>query len=258
MKPDYRIQTTEPLYPNMIWSRPENKQGAGKLLIIGGQAQEFITVAQTYTAAEKAGAGSIRVILPVSTRSVTKMLPNIEYAPANPSGSFARAALAELLEAAQWSDAVLLAGDMGKNSETSLLLESLITSYSGLLIINQSALESITIDAHQLYARDNTIVVITREQLQKTGIDLGFEKPVTSRTGNPEFGDILHTMIETNAASIVVIDEQNIWTAADKLVALTHKKTVSQISEISAASAVWSMQNPQKIAQALSTAVYCI
>ena len=34
-------QGTKPLYPDVIWSKPENKQAAGKLLIIGGHAYGF-------------------------------------------------------------------------------------------------------------------------------------------------------------------------------------------------------------------------
>src|SRR5690349_6150445 len=125
--PDFwQSQTDQPLFPNMLWSKPETKQGAGKLLIVGGQAQEFIHVAESFAAAEDAGAGTVRVLMPESTRKLTKMLPNIEYAPSNVSGSFAKSALAELLDAGQWADGVLLAGDLGKNSETNLMLESFI------------------------------------------------------------------------------------------------------------------------------------
>ena len=41
------------------------------------------------------------------------------------------AALAPLLDLAQWADGVLLAGDIGRNSETTVLLETFMSKYHG-------------------------------------------------------------------------------------------------------------------------------
>ena len=38
----------KPFFPDLLWSRPENKFHAGKLLIVGGNAQAALAPAQAY------------------------------------------------------------------------------------------------------------------------------------------------------------------------------------------------------------------
>jgi NAD(P)H-hydrate repair Nnr-like enzyme with NAD(P)H-hydrate dehydratase domain len=54
----------KPLFPNMLWSKPENKLHAGKLLVIGGNLHGFSAPATAFAEARKAGIGSQRVVLP--------------------------------------------------------------------------------------------------------------------------------------------------------------------------------------------------
>jgi hypothetical protein len=127
-----RQTADKPLFPDLLWSRPETKRTAGKLLIVGGNAHGFSAAAEAYGAAAKAGIGTARVLLPDSLqKTVGKVFAAGEYAPSTPSGSFSQQALAELLELAQWADGVLLAGDFGRNSETAILLESFAAKYQG-------------------------------------------------------------------------------------------------------------------------------
>src|SRR5438105_2493778 len=129
-------QTNEPLFPDVLWNRPENKRHAGKLLIVGGHQQSFSTVSEAYAAATKAGIGTARVILPDKLQKMLSgLFPEAEYAPSTHIGSFSRQALDSLLEAAEWADGVLLAGDFGRNSETAVLLESFIEKYKDLLAL---------------------------------------------------------------------------------------------------------------------------
>ena len=65
---DFWLKQTsgKPLFPDIEWQKPEQKNLAGKLLIIGGNKLGFAAVAQAYTDALKAGIGECRVILPDS------------------------------------------------------------------------------------------------------------------------------------------------------------------------------------------------
>src|SRR5260221_160024 len=115
-------QTKEPLFPDLLWSRPENKRHAGKLLIVGGNANGFATPARAYSAAAKAGIGTAKVLLPAALqKTLGKSFAEAEFALSTPSGSFSRQALDSLLDSANWADGVLLAGDFGRNSETAIL-----------------------------------------------------------------------------------------------------------------------------------------
>lgn len=250
-------QSGEALFPKLIWSRPENKQGAGKLLILGGQAQEFNQVAESYAEAENAGAGAVRVILPESTRKATKMLPNLEYAPANSSGSFAQASLAELLEAATWADAVLLAGNMGKNSETSLMLENFIEKYKGLLVIAPAAIHSLTLRASQLFGREEMVIVLGFNELQRYAADLGIEVPLLSTFTNEALAAWLHELTEQRPAHLLMSHEGHIWNAGGGKVASTKPKKEKSAGSLAAAAAVWTMQHHTKTFEAITTANYC-
>lgn len=254
---DWLQQLDKPLFPDIIWSRPETIHGAGKLTIIGGQAQEFAHVAASYTEAEKAGAGVIRVLMPESTRKVTSMLPNIEYADANLSGSFSRLALNALLNLANWGDGTLLAGDLGKNSETSLVLEKFITDYDGLIAVSSLARPSITISAKELYGRGDTILSLTFNDFQKDIIALGHDKPVTSATPSSELAAILRDITEQYKAHLIVATDKFLWTAGAGQVASTKFSNEAVDTAISAKAAVWAMQNPTKLFEAITTAAYC-
>ena len=135
-------QGAEPLFPDILWSRPESKMGAGKLAIIGGNSHGFSAPGIAYGAAQQAGAGVTRVLLPDAVKKVVKgLLPDADFAPSTPSGSFSKQSLSELLQLANWSDCVLLAGDIGRNSETSIVLEDFVHKYTELLVVAQDAVD---------------------------------------------------------------------------------------------------------------------
>lgn len=66
MKPSYWQQQTKdtPLFPDIEWSKPEQKSLAGKLLIIGGNKLGFAAVAAAYATAQTTGIGECKVALP--------------------------------------------------------------------------------------------------------------------------------------------------------------------------------------------------
>src|SRR5690348_6592497 len=115
----YKQTLDKPLFPKLAWSRPETKQTAGKLLIIGGNLHGFAAPAEAFTHAKAAGIGTTKVLLPNALqKTVGTMLETGEYAPSTPSGSFSKAALDTWLDFSTWADGILLAGDIGRNSET--------------------------------------------------------------------------------------------------------------------------------------------
>jgi hypothetical protein len=259
MSQDYwQQQGDEPLFPNLLWSRPETRQGAGKLLIIGGQAEAFIHVAESYAAAEEAKAGTIRVMMPESTRSITGILPNIEYAPSNSSGSFSKQALGPLIEASQWADGVLLSGDLGRNSETCLMLEAFTAKYAGTLIVSSAATGSLTIPAADFFSRASTMVLLSYSQLQKIITELKFSKPLTSTLDKSGVAAILHELTRDMRINLVLKAKDSIWTSYGGRVASTVLREDTNLARISSAAAVWWLQNPPKPFEAATSAIYCL
>ncbi len=163
-----RQSADEPLFPEILWSRPENKRLGGKLLVVGGNLHSFKAPASVYSLAIEAGVGAARIILPDAlSKTVGKIFSEASFAPSTPSGSFARSSLAQLLEAAEWADFVLIAGDLGRNSETAILLETFLQKYRGQVSLVGDSLDYFINSPAALLERPNTLLVAEVAQLQK-------------------------------------------------------------------------------------------
>ncbi|HEX5797919.1 MAG TPA: hypothetical protein VFX79_01060 [Candidatus Saccharimonadales bacterium] len=242
-----------PLFPDLLWSRPENKKYAGRLLIIGGKASEFQNISSAYSFAHEAGAGSIKILTPESLRKITENIQGAEFAPSNKSGGFAKTALAQFFDLGEWADHILLAGDFGKNSETTVILDGFLLKNSKPVTISQNALGSIGITFEQLIKMPLTLV-IDRMVFQKIGKAVGTHVPITSLTTYENMGDIIQNISARSNASFVIMDEEHIWTAVKGELISTKSKPVD-INALSSYCTVWQMQNPGKPLEALSTAV---
>ena len=236
----------KPLFPDVIWSKPETAKGAGKLLIIGGSLGNMANVARAYSQAESAGAGTISLLVPDSLAKITKQIPHIQYAPSNPSGGFAKNALAELLQASELKDGVFLAGDLSKNSETSVLVESFLEKYSDQLIISQESIETFASGFINFLLRPGTILCLEQSQLRNLCLEIKSEHAITSQMDKPKLAKILHELSQTFQISFVVENSNEVWIAKNGLVADCDKTNYS-----SAKSAVWAIQQPEKLFQTL-------
>jgi NAD(P)H-hydrate repair Nnr-like enzyme with NAD(P)H-hydrate dehydratase domain len=248
-------QTDEPLFPDVLWSRPENRRHAGKLLIIGGHAQNFSTVSDAYGAAGQAGAGTIRIIVPDKLRPMlSKVFMEAEYAASNEIGSFSQKAIAELLDTSEWADSVLLAGEFGKNSETAILIEDFISRYQGCLCVAGDTVDFFMSKSAKelIFNRPKTVLVASIAQLQKIA--------------SPK-------LIQQKADFIKIIEQVSDWAArtelgivswhSDKIIS-AYKDDISTTSakaiketDLAAYASVWTLQQPGKTFEALTTAVWC-
>lgn len=260
LQSDWVKQSSDkPLFPDLLWSRPENRALAGKLLIIGGNSFGFAAPAEAYSEAVKAGVGVAHVLLPDATKKlVGQVLEAGDYAPSTPSGSFSQSALGELLPHAAWADGVLLAGDLGRNSETAILLEKFITSYRGQLTITKDAADYFTPAPQALLARSETTLVISFAQLQKLAVHAKFPQAFTFGMDLIRLVEALHELTLMHPVNIVVKHLSNTIVASNGQVSTTRLATEPDIWRVTAAAhaAVWWMQNPNKPFEALTTAMY--
>ena len=170
--PGYLInQKDQPLYPEILWERPERRDQAGKLLIIGGSTNGLGSVSQAYQVAIDSQIGQTIVLLPDCLRRIAGKTPHIEFAPSTASGSFSLSALDDLLHFARTCDAVLLAGDIGRSSETALLFSQFIETYRGLLAITKDAFDLIATDSQKITKRPDTLLVLTLAQIRRLAIE---------------------------------------------------------------------------------------
>ncbi len=249
---------SKPLFPELIWSRPENKRSRGKLAIIGGNSFGFASVAGAYQAASQAGVGTARVLLPEAVKKVVgPVIAEGEFAPSNPSGSFGQKALAEFLDLAGWADGVLIAGELGRNSETAILLEKFAAKFSGALTITKDGVDYFTTNPETILKRPNTTLVLSLAQLQKLLISAKFIKPVTFDMDLIRLVEVLHDFTTENDVEIVVKHLENIFVAVNGNVSTTkleEEKPVWRV-ETAAKTAVWRLQNPDKPFEALTTSL---
>jgi len=248
-------QADQPIFPDVLWSRPENRRHAGKLLIIGGHAQSFSAVSEAYSAAVEAGAGTVRVIVPDKLRPMlSKIFLEAEYAASNDIGSFSQKALAELLDTSEWSDAVLLAGDFGKNSETAILIEEFVKRYKGVLCIAGDAVDYFMSkeSKESVSKRPQTTLVADIARLQKIASPWLIQQAADFTKLIEQISDwVAGTdlgVISWHSGKIIAAYKDNLSSTAARSI---------KESDLAAYISVWTLQQPGKIFEAISTAAYC-
>lgn len=253
----WQKQTDQPLFPDLLWSRPENRQQAGKLAIIGGNLHGFAAAASAYQASVQAGIGTAKVILPDALqKTVGKLLENGEFAPSTPSGSFSQKALASWTERAQWADAVLIAGDLGRNSETAIALEHFLEKTDRPVTITKDAIDCFLDTGRLLIDRPNTTIVASLAQLQRLSKGLVTE-PLKFSMGLVQLVDWLHQFSRAHPAQFVVYHHRSILTALDGQVIST-KAGERQSWRVGCATyvSVWWLQNQNQPLKGLASGVW--
>lgn len=254
----HRQTAEQPLYPDLLWSRPQNRQQAGKLLIVGGNAHGFTAAAEAYAAATAAGIGTARVLLPDSLqKTVGRAFEAGEFAPSTASGSFNQRALAELMALSEWSDGVLIAGDLGRNSETAILLEQFAGKYIGYLTITKDAADYFTKAPTAVLSRPQTLFVISFAQLQKIAAAAHFIKAFTFDMDFLPLIDALHEFTSQYPAAFIIKHLENIFMAVDGQVSSTKLAEDQEVWRVKTAAiaSVWWLQNPQLSFEALTTSL---
>ena len=244
----------KPLFPDLLWSRPEHQNQAGKLLIIGGNAHGFSAAGEAFTAAQKAGIGVARVLLPDSLqKTVGKVFAAGEFAPSTPSGSFSQPALAEFLAMSQWADGVLLAGDLGRNSETAIALEKFAKDYRGQLTITKDAVDYFN-HVPTILDRPKTTLVPSFAQLQKLATSSHFAKAFRFDMDFLRLTDTLHEFSLQHPAAIITEHLENLFVTVNGQVSSTNLGFDDKIWRVktAASSSVWWLQNPNKTFEALT------
>lgn len=250
-------QGSKPLFPDLLWSRPENRQHAGKLLIIGGNAHGFAAPASAYAAAVSSGVGAAQVLLPNALqKTIGSVLEQGVFAPSTPSGSFARLALAEWLDLANWADAVLLAGDLGRNSETAIVAEQFAQKYQGKLTITKDAVDMFYANPEHIITRPHTTLVLSLAQLQKLARAIHHPEPVTFDMGQAQLVTWLHEFTVAYPCHLVTYHHETLFVAVRGEVSTTTigEQETWRVNTATVAS-VWWLQNPSNAFRALTTAI---
>jgi hypothetical protein len=219
----WRIQDPKkPLFPDIEWSKPEQQQQRGRLGIIGGNKLGLRAVAESYETALQSGAGNARVLLPDSLKkAVPPTMTDVIYGKSNPSGSLATDALTECLALGAWSTTLLLIGDAGRNSETAIVYEQLLSQYNGPLVITRDAFDLVRLAGEQLANRPNTHLVLSFAQLQKLFQAVYYPKVLTFSMQLMHLVEALHKFTITYPVSLTVFHQETIIVAFEGAITTT-------------------------------------
>ena len=212
----WRKQSVDkPLFGDIEWSRPERRDQAGRLGIIGGTKIGFAGVAESYQPALETGAGEVRVLLPDALkRTIPTTITDTIFAASTPSGSLSSDAVAELKALGDWSTGILLAGDAGRNSETAIAYEKFITEHEGPLTITRDAIDLVKNNAHLLVERPDTMLVASFAQTQKLFQAVYYPKVLTFSMQLLQFVEGLHKFTITYPLTIVTLHKETILVAS--------------------------------------------
>ncbi|MEI7689712.1 MAG: hypothetical protein WCI79_01950 [Candidatus Saccharibacteria bacterium] len=257
--PYWQHQTTDkPLFPDIQWSKPEQKAMRGRLGIIGGNQLGFTGVAENYGVALQSGVGEVRVLMPDALRrSIPPTMTDVVFGPSNPSGSLSREALTEMNALGDWVTGILLIGDCGRNSETAIVYEDFIRKYDGPLIITRDAIDLIKNSASTLVDRPNTLLVASFAQLQKLFSAVYYPKVLTFSMQLTNLVEALHKFTITYPITISVFHEGMILVASDGEVTSTPCTQPTDIwrgKTATIAAAYW-LWNPTKPLASITTSL---
>ncbi len=206
----------KPLFADIEWSKPERRDQAGKLGIIGGNKLGFAGVAGGYSAANDAGVGQVRVLLPDALKkTVPPTMTDAIFAPTTPSGSISRDAHIDMQALGAWANGILLIGDAGRNSETALAYEDFIHSYSGPLTITRDAIDLVKADSSYLVERPYTLYVASFAQIQKLFQSVYYPKMLTFSMPLATVVEALHKFTVTYPIHLMMLHKDTMIIASN-------------------------------------------
>lgn len=212
----WRKQTIgSPLFPDVEWSKPEQRSKAGRLGIIGGNKLGFAGVAEAYGIAMQAGVGDVRVLLPDALKkSIPPIMTDVIYGATNPSGSLAKDSLTEMKALGDWATGILMIGDAGRNSETAIAYEGFLRDYSGPLTVTRDAIDLIKNASSSVVERPDTLLVMSFAQLQKLFQLVYYPKVLTFSMQLTGLVEALHKFTITYPVSITVLFKDQLLVAS--------------------------------------------
>ncbi len=213
----YWQKQTEPLFPDLFWNIPEQK--TGHVAIVGGNSQNFSApikiseyLAKTFPFA------NISTFLPNILHDKLPPLPNLHFVKSTTSGAIANSP--ELRSAFTTSN-LLLAGDLSKNSETSIALASALKSALESpnrplhhCLITRDSVDLLTTDASTWLNFPEIILVASMAQLQKVFRAAYYPKMILLSQPLVPTIETLHKFTLTYPLTILTFHQEQILVAS--------------------------------------------
>lgn len=213
---------TQPLFPDIEWEKPEQRAQAGRLGILGGNKLGFAGIAEAYSVAYKTGAGDVKVLLPdCLKKAIPTNWTDVAFGASTASGGLAKSALPNVLALAEWATIILLAGDAGRNSETTILYESLLHNTQKPIVVTRDAIDLVKNAPEMLVNRPNTALVLSFAQLQKLFQAVYYPKVLTFSMQLLQLVEAAHKFTVTYPITLVVLHKDTVIVAQGGTVTTT-------------------------------------
>lgn len=244
----WRVQYSKLLFPEIEWSKPEQKSHAGKLLIIGGGAGAFRGLAIAHKTALRTGVGEVRILLPNSLKKDIKIdSTELIFAKSNLSGGFSNDSWTDFKAGEKWADSILFIGDTNKNSETAILFEKFILESEKPIFITRDAVDILLDSFSEILYKKNVSILASFAQLQKIFSKVFYPKVLTFSMNISNVADILHKFTFSYPAQILTLNNANFIIAENGEVFSTPLDSPLNLGKLSPI-AIWSGEIPTKIA----------
>lgn len=239
----WQRQDKKSLFPAVDVERPEQKQLAGKMLIIGGNKTAFYAVSSMAEKANKIGIGEISIVLPDSLKAKIPRINDMIFMPSEVSGGFSKEAIRVTILATENADYVLVAGDLGKNAETATFLTEVIKTQEKPTLLTRDAIDLVATNSADWLSRENMNLCATLPQLQKIFKAVYYPKMLTLSMPTNQLVETLHKFTITYPVLIVTLHNEQIVVAKNGEVVTTAMKD-TEYTPIS----IWSGDLASKIA----------
>jgi NAD(P)H-hydrate repair Nnr-like enzyme with NAD(P)H-hydrate dehydratase domain len=242
-----------PLFDNLLWSRPENRSLAGKVLVIGGNLHGFSKTVGSYQRLIKSGVGTVKVLLPKKVfKIIGQISEDVIFCPDTDSGSFGPESYGDMVEFSSLCDSIYFPGELTNNSQTLIVVEKFISSTTKSLIFSDDSIDLALNLSERTLARANTVFIGEFSRIQKLLIKMGTEKAITHDLGLTNLVEVLQDFSLKHELSIVTFHQQNIVIANKGIVCTTKLSSKNEdISDLGSECVCWVSQNPNNIFQSL-------
>jgi hypothetical protein len=241
-----------PLFPDLLWARPERKKQAGKLLIIGGSVHGFASIIKAYEYALQAGIGEVKVVLPEGVKRFVGPALDALYAEQLDNGSFSHKALVEIRPYLGWANSVLLPGELTNNAETTLLIEDVLRVAQTPIVIAGDVIEAVTKTLGETLPAKPMVVADFR-QLQRLAYTHSGKQPLLSTSTLDQQTVIMQTLVRKLELGVLIrYDDGQVLVVAGEAASIT--PSTANLLQYAANAAVVVAQFPGRLFEATTTA----
>lgn len=242
-------QSDKPLYEDILWSRPVRR--TGRVLLVGGHRDGFAELQKLYQGFEDAQVAECHLALPDKLSKLVGSLEGISLLASNPSGSIARDALAELVHLANESDLVSLGPDLSNNSETTLVMQRLISETGASILIPPQSADQLLPEAGEWKDKQNLLLFVNHKQLYKLATKFAVDATIPLSPTSETIAEIALAVSRVFSPSLVIMMPDSIVITGNGRASITKTATTDLGKTIGLLATFW-LQNSSKKYEALT------